>query len=177
MTHNRLEVIYYVAVSADGFIAPPDGSVDWLAEFEGDGDYGYEEFYAGVDTLLLGRATFEQLMALGVWPYSRKPAWVFSRRAPRAVPPGVIVVADSPEAIASRLVTAGLQRAWLVGGGELAGSFARAGLISRYILTVMPVMLGAGVPLLGPEGAAGPLSLVSSARLGRVVQNTYATRP
>lgn len=176
MTNGRVEVIYYVAVSADGFIAPSDGSVDWLAEFEGDGDYGYEEFYAGVDMLLLGRATYEQLLSLGVWPYSGKPVWVVSRRALRVVAPGVTVVADSPEAIPARLEAAGLRRAWLVGGGELAGSFARAGRITRYILSVMPVMLGAGVPLLGPQGAAGPLSLVSSARLGRVVQNTYATR-
>ena len=75
-----MEIIYYVAASLDGLIATPDGGIDWLKPFEGGAeDYGYGEFYASIEAVLLGRATYETALRFPEWPYPGKPYWVFSR--------------------------------------------------------------------------------------------------
>jgi len=145
-------VVYYVAASADGFIAPPDGSLAWLAPFEGQGeDYGYAEFYASVDAVLLGRRTYEQCLTFDEWPYASKPYWVFSRNN-----------GHSPRSVLRELQARDLRRAWLVGGGELAGAFQAEGLISEYIISIIPVILGAGIPLFGSHRSAQALKLIES---------------
>jgi dihydrofolate reductase len=144
------EIIYYVAASLDGFIATPDGGVAWLAPFEGTGeDYGYAAFYASIDALLLGSRTYEQVLTFGEWPYAGKPCWVCSQRALGPARPGVIVTAQAPRQIAAGLEARGIRRAWLVGGGRLAGAFRAEGLITETIVSVIPVILGAGIPLFG----------------------------
>jgi len=170
------EIVYYVAASVDGFIATPDGGVDWLSPFEGgDDDYGYRGFLAGVDAILIGRTTYEQILTFGDWPYGGKNSWVFSHRKLPVVAEEITVTSEMPTEVASMLDIAGVNGAGLVGGGELAGSFARAGLITRYIISVMPVLLGHGVRLLGSQRASGELVLESTARMGEVVQNVYRT--
>ena len=81
------EVVYYVAASLDGYIATPDGGVEWLAPFEGTGeDYGYAKFYTSVDAVLLGRKTFEKSLSFGEWPYPGNPVGRFpaaGSRSPR----------------------------------------------------------------------------------------------
>jgi dihydrofolate reductase len=154
-----VQVVYYVASSLDGYIAAAGGGVDWLKPFEGSGeDYGYAAFYAGVDALLMGRRTFEHALALGAWPYAGKPCRVFTRKAPAGAPAGVAFTADEPRAVVAELAADGHRRVWLAGGGELAGAFQRAGLISEIVLSVMPVLLGAGVPLFA-GGAQGRLAV------------------
>lgn len=170
------EIIYYVAASLDGFIATADGGVEWLSESEGAEDYGYAEFLSGVDALLIGRTTYEQMLTFGEWPYSGKPAWVFSHRDLPGAPDGVTVTPLAPSDVVAHIDTSGTNRVWLVGGGELAGSLARAGLITCYIVSVMPVLLGDGVRLLGSKGASELLRLESTVRFGDVVQNTYVPR-
>jgi dihydrofolate reductase len=149
------EVVYYVASSLDGFIAPPDGSVAWLSPFEGAGeDHGYREFYAGVDVILIGRRTYQQALTFGDWVYPGKPCWVFTRGA-LASPRDDVRITDQPPARVVRgLAEAGHRRAWLVGGGELAGAFRAANLIDEYVLSHVPVLLGAGIPLFGAGGGA-----------------------
>lgn len=171
---SGLEIVYYVATSIDGFIATADGSVDWLSEFEhGSEDYGYAEFLAGVDALLIGRTTYEQVLTFGEWPYAGKPTWVFAHGELSRTPAGVRGTAEAPEAVAGTLAESGVKRAWLVGGGELAGAFGRAGLITSCIISVMPVLLGEGVPLFGGHGVSRRLALESSTQIGDVVQNVY----
>lgn len=168
------EVVYYVAASLDGLIATPDGSVEWLAEFEGrDEDYGYAEFLAGVDAVMMGRRTFEQSLTFGPWPYADKSGWVFAQGELRGLPEGVERTTLPPMEFVSRLDGAGVRRAWLVGGGALAGSFHEAGMIDRYIVSLMPVVLGAGVRLLGENGSPARLELESVRPIDDVVQITY----
>jgi dihydrofolate reductase len=144
------EIIYYVATSLDGFIATPDGGIEWLAPFEAGGeDYGYAEFYASIDALLLGSRTYEQVLTFDAWPYPGKPCWVFSRRALAPVRPEVIVTAQSPRQVAAELEARAIRRAWLVGGGQLAAGFRTEGLITEVIVAIIPVILGAGIPLFG----------------------------
>ena len=157
------EIVYYVAASLDGYIATPDGGVEWLAPFEGTGeDYGYAEFFGSVDSVLLGRRTYEKSLGFGEWPYPGKPCWVFSRRD-RAIPRAdILVTAQSPMRVASELEERGLRRAWLVGGGQLAAAFREHGLISEYVISVVPVFIGAGVPLFAPGGPRENLKLADA---------------
>lgn len=169
------EIIYYVAMSLDGFIATPDGGVAWLADFEsGDEDYGYSAFYASIDAVLLGSRTYEQVLTFGEWPYREKPAWVFSRRSDLPARPGVIVTDEHPRRVAADLDARCIRRAWLAGGGALAASFRAAGLITSYIVSVVPVILGGGVPLFGEAGDRERLRLVNNLTFDNgVVQLTY----
>lgn len=142
-------LIYYVAASLDGYIARPDGSVDWLDGYEGDGDdHGYGAFYASIDGLLMGRGTYLQCLEFGQWPYPDKPCVVMTRS--NHLPQGgplVELLHCSPSEALEALRTKGCQRIWLVGGGSLAGNYLAAGLLDEIIVSIIPHLLGAGIPL------------------------------
>jgi dihydrofolate reductase len=147
-----LEVVYYVAASLDGFIATPDGGIDWLKPFEGSGeDYGYGEFYASVEAVLMGRKTYEQSLQFPEWPYAGKPYWVFSKET-----------GNTPSTVVAEMKQRGIRRAWLVGGGKLAAAFRAEGFITEHIVSVIPVLLGSGIPLFDGPGPAEPLTLLSA---------------
>ena len=158
-----VEIIYYIAASLDGYIAPLDRGLSWLAPFESSAeDYGYADFYRSIDAVLVGSQTFQQASQFPQWPYPEKLCWVFSRQTLRISLPHVFVTDQSPWEVVVELGRRGCQRAWLVGGGQLAGSFRAQGLITAYIISVIPVLLGAGVPLFGLPAPAERLRLVAS---------------
>lgn len=171
-----VEVIYCVAGSLDGYIANTDGGVDWLARFRvPDEDHGVSDLHASVDALLLGSNTYEFALNLGRWPSRDKPSWIFTRRQLRVLDPSIILTAQSPREVLALLASRGMYRTWLMGGGKLAASFHTERLISRYIITVLPVLLGCGIPLLAPHTSPlDPLQLVDvkSFKSG-IVQLTY----
>ena len=143
----------FIATSLDGFIARPDGGLDWLAAFQGEGDNGYGEFISGIDAIVMGRGTYLTVLGFGDWPYAL-PVVVMSRTlAPDGLPPSlrgkVEITADGPETLARRLGQRGLRRVY-VDGGLLVQSFLRAGLVTDMAIFRMPVLLGAGRPLFGP---------------------------
>lgn len=157
------EVVYYVATSLDGYIASCGGGIDWLKRYECAGeDYGYAAFYGSVDAVLCGRRTYEQCLSFGDWPFPGRAGWVFSRQGLGSVPPEVTVTAEDPSIVLAGLAARGQRRAWLVGGGELAGVLRERGLISEYIVSVLPVLLGEGVPLFAPGGRQEQLRLTDS---------------
>jgi dihydrofolate reductase len=157
------ETVYYVAASVDGFIATPDGGLDWLGPFESSGeDYGYWDFYASIDAVVMGSRTYEQALGFPEWPYPDKPVRVASRRVLPAAGTNVVVTDCEPATLLGELAEKRAKRVWLVGGGALAGSFAAAGLIDEYIISTIPVLLGTGVPLLGGCAASNTLRLVDS---------------
>jgi dihydrofolate reductase len=161
-----VEIIYYVAASLDGLIATPDGGIDWLKPYEGTGeDYGYGEFYASIEAVLLGRTTYETCLQFPEWPYPGKPYWVFSRAN-----------GNTPRSVVAEMQARGLRRAWLVGGGKLAAAFRAEGLITQHIVSMVPIVLGAGIPLFDGPGPAQTLRLVSSrAYPSGIVQSRYET--
>ena len=143
---------YYVAASADGFIADRDNGLDWLlafgfAEFQAH----YDAFLAGVGSLAMGSATYQFLLEQDEpWPYGELPVWVFSRRELPSVEGADVRLVQGPAAEAHpRIVgSAGGRNVWLVGGGVLAAQFADAGLLDQLLITYMPVVLGGGHPVL-----------------------------
>jgi dihydrofolate reductase len=158
-----MEIVYYVAASLDGFIATSDGGIEWLKPFEGGAeDYGYAEFYASVDCVLLGRKTYEQCVGFAQWPYPGKPCWIFSRTLSDMSEAAVRFTSEAPSMAAKQIAAEGVQRAWLVGGGKLAAAFRAEGLITEYIVSVIPVLLGAGIPLFDGPGARRELRLAQS---------------
>lgn len=162
--HAMPEVIYYVATSLDGYIATADGGVDWLSRFHAAGeDHGAGELQASVDALLLGSHTYEFALSLGQWPSPDKVSWVFTRRELPILHPTITLTAQSPREVVALLASLGLRRAWLMGGGKLAASFHADGLISRYSISVFPVLLGSGIPLFAPHASSpDALRLVSA---------------
>ena len=144
-----MRVVLYIATSLDGFIADRDGGVDWLERFTdaADGDYGYADFYERIGALVIGRTTYEQVRGFGDWPYPGKPTVVFTHDSPEVDQPDVSFTADDPTAVVASLREQTDGDLWLVGGGGLIASFRERGLINEVILTIIPVLLGEGVPL------------------------------
>ena len=151
-------IVYYVAASLDGFIADSAGGVGWLPGGDAD-DFGYAEFYAGVEAVVMGRRTYDQVLSFGDWPYPGKPAYVFTHSAPAAGPPEVRFVQASAPDFARDIAEGYSGTMWLVGGGGLADQFRQAGLIDEYQVFVIPIVLGQGVPLFGGQGSPTLLEL------------------
>jgi len=143
---------YYTATTLDGFIADPSNSLDWLftrARDEG-GPLDYDAFIAEVGALAMGSTTYEWLLDhTEEWPYDI-PCWVFTHRSLRIVLGASIeLVSGDVAPVHERMVAAaGGRNVWIVGGGDLAGQFADAGLLDEVLVTIAPVTLGAGAPLL-----------------------------
>jgi dihydrofolate reductase len=167
----------YIATSLDGFIARPDGSIDWLTPFgEGEDDLGYAEFMADKQAIIMGRGTYETVLTFGAWPYTL-PVLVLSRSL-TSLPDrldGMAEVADLSPLAAMRMCTA---RGWdrvYVDGGALVQSFLRAGLIADMIVTRVPVLLGQGRPLFGPLKTDIALTHEGTRSLpGGLVQSRYS---
>ncbi|MDJ0657343.1 MAG: dihydrofolate reductase family protein [Xanthomonadales bacterium] len=174
-----VEVTYYVAMSLDGFIARSDGSVDWLARVEKEGeDYGYTEFFASVDGLLMGGNTYRQVESYGQWPYGDKPCWVWTHRTITPAATSIRATDEPPLQVIQMAADLGLKHLWLVGGGLLAEAFHREKAITRYVLSVIPVILGQGIPLLRGSSIPADLVLESSETFtGGIVQLVFAPEP
>jgi dihydrofolate reductase len=151
---------YYTATSLDGFIADPDNSLEWLfgREQEAGGPLNYGAFIADVGALAMGSTTYEWILdhesadkdpAEWTWPYE-SPCWVFTHRRLPVVPdaPVEFTSGDVAAVHEAMVAAAGGRNVWIVGGGDLAGQFADAGLLDEVIVSIAPVTLGAGAPLL-----------------------------
>ena len=168
-------IVYYVAASLDGFIATLEGGVAWLAPFEERvEDSGYAEFYAAVDAVLVGGRTYDACLKHGEWPFPGKPCWVLTKKDRRETRAEATFTDREPVEIARELERGGMKRAWLLGGGELAGAFRDAGLIDEYVITHLPVILGDGIPIFGFSSDREDLSLVGARTYtGGIVQTHY----
>jgi dihydrofolate reductase len=179
---NRVlpEIVYYVAASLDAYIATPDGGVDWLTQFHAAGeDHGAGELQSSVDALLMGRYTYEFALQLGHWPSPNTPSWVFTHRHLRLLHPSITLTSQTPAEVIELLAARGVRRAWLMGGGQLATSFRRAGLISRFVISIFPVILGSGIPLFAPTASPqDPLRLIEAKPFpSGIVQLSYERAP
>lgn len=160
---------YNFACSLDGFIADVDGGYDWIVDDKG---IDFDALYAGFDTFVMGRKTWEVMQAMGeanpLGPASGRRVIVASRTL--ADTAGVTVVRDGIEVVVAALKAEPSARdIWLFGGGELAAALFAAGLVDRVEPAVMPVLLSRGIPML-PTGGRHRLSLVSTDSLPSGIQ-------
>jgi len=145
-----MTVSVFIGTSLDGFIARPNGDLDFLPPGGGE-PHGYSEFIASVDAIVIGRKTFETVLAMSPWPYGNKRVVVLSSKPLNlsAVVGGAVEqMSGPPSEIVSRLAASGAQHLY-VDGGITIQRFLRAGLIQRLIITRVPVLIGDGIPLFG----------------------------
>ncbi len=145
-----MTVSVFVGVSVDGFMARLNGDLDFLPPGGGE-PHGYDEFMASVDALVIGRKTFETVLAFAAWPYGKKRVVVLSSRPVdlSAVRDGVVEqMAGPPAEIVAQLAARGIEHLYVDGGITIQG-FLRAGLVQRLIVTRVPVLIGEGIPLFG----------------------------
>ena len=162
------KIIVYIATSADGYIARPDGDVEWLNRRSSTDDYGIREFYSSIDTILWGRKTYDWALA-----YHRKIGskahifdtkvanYVFTHHAPKDVAPGGQFVSEPVKDFAERLRAGSGKNIWMMGGGEIIASFLDAGEIDEFDIHVIPTFIGEGIPLIAPRHRDVALQLLS----------------
>jgi dihydrofolate reductase len=172
----RRKIIVNLATSADGYVARADGNLDWLTRRPAPkGFYGLPKFSRSIDAKILGRKTFDVSVKMGASFRANDVHYVFSRRpAPASVPAGVQFVTESIRAFAERLREQTGKNIWMMGGGEIIGSFLDEGAIDEFIITVVPKFIGEGIPLMTPRHREVPLRLLSMRRFpDGVVQLHY----
>ncbi|MEV0713771.1 dihydrofolate reductase family protein [Asanoa sp. NPDC050611] len=174
---------YYTATTIDGFIADADNSLDWLFEVA-EGDDRFAPFFAGIGAFAMGATTYEWVLEHekllenpAKWHewYADRPAWVFTHRDLPRIPGAnlTFVSGDVRPVHAAMTEAAGDRDIWLVGGGELVGTFADAGLLDEIILGVAPVTLGAGAPVLPRRLPSSRLTLSAMEQVGQFAYLTY----
>ncbi len=160
-----MAVQYYVASSIDGFIADADNRIEWLTSF---GFEPYQEhfdaFMSGVGAVVMGSKTYEFVLDEGedAWPYSKLPTWVVTSRELPAIGGADIRFAsgDVGQVVQDARDAAGDRNVWIVGGGSVAAQAADLELVDEFLVTVMPIVLGSGVPLLPISKPTRPLALL-----------------
>ena len=173
---------YYTATSIDGYIADEHNSLDWLYEVDTPGQERFGPFFAGVGALAMGATTYEWILEHhpSTWQasYGDTPSWVFTHRDLPSIPgANLTFVSGDVRPVHEAMVDAAKGRnIWLVGGGELVGAFADRGLLDEILLSVAPVTLGAGAPLLPRRLPAARLHLVTVEQFGQFVYLTYQMR-
>ena len=162
----KRKIIVNIATSADGYLARTDGNLDWLTKRPAPkGFYGLPKFSRSIDAKILGRKTFDMSVKMGARFSADNVHYVFSRRPPLAsVPAGVQFVTESIRAFAERLRKQAGKNIWMMGGGEIIGSFLDENAIDEFIITVVPTFIGEGIPLIAPSYREVPLRLLSLRR-------------
>ena len=171
---SQRKVSIFIATTLDGYIATKDESLDWLFEVEGEGDNGIEAFYETTDTVIMGKRTYDWLMAqeLEEFPYKGRDCFVFSRSEHKDTR-NVKFVSGDVSLFVRRLKQRKGKKIWLMGGGELIRAFLSEGLVDEIIVTIAPVILGSGIPLF-PEGDYRlDLELKGTNTFGQFVELSY----
>jgi dihydrofolate reductase len=141
------KVKLFIASSLDCYIAREDGGTDWLYT---DADYGYAKFYDSIDTIIVGRKSYDQSLTFDIYPYKGKKVYVFSRKKERKNnnEQDVEYIDTNIQDFVTSLTQSIGKDIWLLGGGEIVSVLLNAGLVDEIILSIHPIILGTGIPLL-----------------------------
>ena len=172
------KIIASLAMSVDGFIARPNGDVDWLERPSPKGFYGMEDFFKTIDMMVMGRGTYEVGKKLGGPLFMFPTSVILSRSlAPDAVP-GAVIEKGTPRKLAERWRKQKGKNIWLMGGADVFGQFVDAGVLDELHIALIPVLIGAGIPLLDPKRRTSELKLLSSEKFSDgVVMLKYKALP
>lgn len=162
----------FIASSLDGFIAREDGSIDWLPQ---SGNSGYEEFFKTIDTVIIGRKTYEQILTFGKYPYEGKKSYVLTKNTTIKKEGNVEFVFEA-EKLVKELISSSGKDIWLVGGAELVSVFLNQDLIDEIILSIIPVVLGKGIPLFKNIRRETKLQLLKTREYDELVELNYKVK-
>ena len=152
------KIILYIAISLDGFIAKEDGSLDWLTKYENSGeDYGFKELYNRIGTVLVGGTTYRQIEDA----YKGKEVYVFTRKEQKHRADNIHFVSGDVKDALNDLKLGNNKNIWLVGGADLVNQFLIAHLINEYMITIIPTLLGKGIPLFQGRNPESNLKLLN----------------
>lgn len=170
------EVILYIAVSLDGFIAKEDDDLQWLYEVEGEGDNGYSEMYETIDTTIMGKRTYDYVMEHAEsFPYPEKKNYVFTT-SDQESNEYVDFVNEDVVAFTKKLKEQKGAKIWMVGGAGILDDYIKENLIDEYIITVTPHILGSGIPLFREKNPQINLTLIDTKRFRQFVQLHYIVK-
>lgn len=171
-------IILYIAQSVDGFIASPDGSIDWLNDFNeviaDSTDNSYTEFLATIDVIIMGRKCYDQILTFGDWPYVGKKCFVFT--SGELTKPAGNVDVTRAEGDVKTFVSRACEgkRVWLLGGAGFAKAFVEKNLVDEYIISTIPIIIGSGIRLFPDSKANIKVTCTKSKLLGNgIVESTY----
>lgn len=171
------KIILYVAVSLDGYIADRKGSAEPLTgkDLDHSGDYGYEEFLSGIDTVVMGKNTYQQItteLSPGEWPYGNLKSYIFTHQE-MDDKRGIAFIQRKPEKFLLELKNKPGKDIWICGGSDLANQLMDAGVIDEYHLHIMPVVLGGGIPLFNRPHPDLKLCIKNIKEVNGVIDVTY----
>lgn len=162
------KIILYIASSLDGYIARENGDVDWLPI---NTDSGYDNFYKSIDTVIMGKKTYDQILTFGDYPYKGKKSYVFTRNDSLTKDENVEFASNVEEF--SRNLVSSKGNIWLVGGSELFSAFLEHKLVDEIILSIIPTVLGKGIPLFQNINQETNLKLIKTTEYSGFVELTY----
>ena len=171
---KKRNLVLFIASSLDGYIAEKDESLEWLFKVEGEGDNGFAEFYETVDTVLMGKRTYDWVMKQDIqeFPYKNKECYVFTRSSVKDTE-NVRFVNDDVTNFVHKLKDQEGKNIWIVGGGELLHSFVQEELVDEFIITVAPTIIGKGIPLFREGDYQLELSLKGVRNFNQFVELHY----
>jgi len=162
----------FIASSLDGYIAREDGNIDWLPQ---SGNSGYDEFYKTIDTVIMGRKTYEQILTFGKYPYEGQKSYVFTKNT-EIKKDGNIEFVFETEKLVKELLSSSGKDVWLVGGADLISTFLNFDLIDDIILSIIPIVLGKGIPLFKNIQKEIKFELVKTTEYNELVELYYTSR-
>ncbi|WP_432664947.1 dihydrofolate reductase family protein [Wukongibacter baidiensis] len=171
------KVILYIAMSLDGYIARKNGDVDWL---DGDGsdsngDSGYEEFYSSIDTVIMGRKTYDQILTFGEYPYKGTKGYVYTSEQ-RDNNENVVFTDEKVEELIKKLREKDGKDIWLIGGAGVIDDFIKKDLIDEYFITIIPCILGEGISLFKEYNPEVKLKLLKHKAINGMAMLHYSKR-
>lgn len=168
------KIVLFIAQSLDGYIATKEDSLDWLFKVEGEGDNGYSEFYETVDTILIGKRTYDWIMEQekGQFPYLNNDCYVFSR-SPFDDTNEVKFVNEDIVNFTKDLKKEEGENIWIVGGGDILHTFLMEKLVDELIVTVAPTIIGEGIPLFKAGNYQLDLTFVGTRTFNQFVELHY----
>ncbi|WHY00457.1 dihydrofolate reductase family protein [Neobacillus sp. DY30] len=173
--NKQSKLVFYGAISLDGYLARENHSLDWLFGTEGEEETGYHEFYDSIDTILMGRSTYDQIAILSPekFPYEGKPCYVFSRTVTGS-DEHVTFINEDIAGFTQSLKEQEGKRIWIVGGGEVLQLLLK--LVDEFIIQIAPIIIGKGIPMFVPGDQESKLTLVDVRRYKQFAELHYIVK-
>jgi len=162
------KILVYIASSLDGYVARENGDIDWLPKIT---ESGYDTFYKSVDTVIMGKTTYDQVLTFGEYPYKDKKSFVFTRTNQNK-DENAEFVSDVEKFVKDGFPNAG-ENIWLVGGAQIISSFLKQGVVDEIIISVIPILLGKGIPLFKNIENETKLELIKTEKYGQLIDLHY----